>query len=76
VLANDIPVVKYSESFPRDVCVVLLLFYLGEWRGSEMRSGGSVWEERGHCMPKQLPSSSRDLPILHIDRDKERSERK
>lgn len=40
-----------------------------------MRTGESVWEERGHFMPKQLPSSSRALPILGVEeREREVSE--
>ena len=44
--------------------VLFCVFFLGG--GSKMRAGESVWEERGHCMPKQLPSSSRTLPILRV----------
>lgn len=56
--------------------VFILLGESGGWqRGSEMRTGESVWEERGHFMPKQLPSSSRALPILGVgERDREVSE--
>lgn len=32
-----------------------------------MRTVESVWEGRGHFMPKQLPSSSRALPILSVE---------
>lgn len=31
---------------------------LCDTRGSQMTTKGSVWEGRGHFMPKQLPSSS------------------
>ena len=34
---------------------------------SQMRTGESVWEGRGHFMPKQLPSSSRALPIPGVE---------
>lgn len=43
------------------ICGVLFVFYWG------VRTGESVWEGRGHFMPKQLPSSSTALPISSAD---------
>lgn len=34
---------------------------------SQMRTGESVWEGRGHFMPKQLPSPSTALPIPGVE---------
>lgn len=58
---------KYNKSLLKDLwCAVFILPGGGGGGGSKMRTVESVWEGRGHFMPKQLPSSSRALPILSV----------
>lgn len=74
---NDFAVAKCNKSLPQDVwwCAVFILLQGGrearEGRGgeglSQMRTGESVWEGRGHFMPKQLPSPSTALPIPGVE---------
>lgn len=72
---NDFAVAKYNKSLPQDVwwyAVFILLRGGREGRKggeglSQMRTGESVWEGRGHFMPKQLPSSSTALPIPGVE---------